>query len=102
MEYQVFVQNPGDRQFVASVLGMPTVYVEGTTEEEAIAKAKAVLESQLATGKFVPIQVDLPNFTDRSRFHLQYAGIFEDDPTFDDWMEKLANIRKEANTIEDP
>jgi hypothetical protein len=32
---------------------------------------------------------------------MQYAGILENDPTFDDWMEKLANIRQVANQSED-
>jgi hypothetical protein len=32
---------------------------------------------------------------------MKYAGIFADDPTFDDFMEKLAVIRKQANATED-
>ena len=31
----------------------------------------------------------------------KYAGIFAEDSTFDDFMEKLAAIRKEANAVED-
>jgi hypothetical protein len=32
---------------------------------------------------------------------MQYAGILENDPTFDDLMEKLVNIRQVANECED-
>ena len=32
---------------------------------------------------------------------MKYAGVFENDPTFDDWMEKLAEIRRIANEVED-
>ena len=101
MQYQVFVQNPAERKFVASVIGMPTVSAEGVTEEEAIAKAKATLESQLATGKFVTIKLDLATQPDQTAFAMQYAGIFADDPSFEDWIEKLALIRKQANAATD-
>lgn len=101
MQYQVFVQNPAERRFVASVMGMPTVRGEGVTEEEAIANAKAALESQLATGKFVTIELDLGAQPHTSAFSMQYAGIFADDPSFEDWMEKLALIRQEANAAAD-
>jgi hypothetical protein len=32
---------------------------------------------------------------------MRYAGIFADDSTFDDFMEKLALIRQESNAIKD-
>lgn len=98
MQYQVFVQNPTAQHFVASVVGIPNVSVEGTTEAEAIAKLQTALKAQLAIGKFVTIEVDVTpphQITEDSP-----AGIFANDPTFDDWMEKLATIRQEANAVE--
>ena len=100
MQYQVFVQSQSEQHFVASVVGMPNLTAEGRTEEEAIANAKAALESQLATGKFVTIEVK-PNDQPPAAFQMRYAGIFADDSTFDDWMKKLAVIRKEANAVDD-
>jgi hypothetical protein len=32
---------------------------------------------------------------------MQHAGILETDPTFDDWMDKLAEIRRSTNEIND-
>jgi hypothetical protein len=32
---------------------------------------------------------------------MQHVGILETDPTFDDWTEKLAAIRRSANQIDD-
>lgn len=100
MQYQVFVQNPAERQFVASIVGMPAVSAVAATEEEAIAKATAALESQLAKGKFVTIEVESTVQPHTSTFGMQYAGIFADDPSFEDWMEKLQLLRQQANTIE--
>lgn len=101
MQYQVFLQSHTQQRFVASVVGIPNLSVEGTTEAEAIAKIKTALESQLATGKFVTIEVDAAADSTHTAFPISCAGIFADDPTFDDWMEKLTVIRQDANASED-
>ena len=59
MQYQVFIQNPADRLFTASVVGLPNVKSNGTTEEEAIASLKGLLSDQFKSGKFVTIDVDV-------------------------------------------
>jgi predicted RNase H-like HicB family nuclease len=101
MQYQVFVQNQSDEKFIASVVGIPNLTVEGKTEKEAISKIKSALEAQLATGKFVTIEVNPEDWTKESISQMKYAGIFANDPTFDDFMEKLAVIRKESNATAD-
>jgi predicted RNase H-like HicB family nuclease len=97
MQYQVFVQSSSEQHYVASVVGMPDVTAEGQTEAEAISRAKAALESKFAIGKIVTIDVQSKSL-DHS---MPYAGIFANDPTFEDWMQKLAAIRQEANQVED-
>jgi hypothetical protein len=32
---------------------------------------------------------------------MQHAGILETDPKFDGWMDKLAEIRRSANPVDD-
>lgn len=112
VQYQVFVQNIAEQKFVASVMGMPTVSEYGATEEEAVSRAKAALATQLAKGKL--IDIELPQATlgtlamgieqtneSHSSSPMKYAGIFADDPSFDDWVEKLKLIRAEANAEAD-
>ncbi|KJH69754.1 type II toxin-antitoxin system HicB family antitoxin [Aliterella atlantica] len=118
MQYQVFVQNPAERKFVASIVGIPAVSEEGATEEEAVFKAKAALEAQLARGKFITIELPQTNSpeiltsvlktaiavnhkSDSPTPTMKYAGIFANDPSFDDWTEKLAIIRQQANAADD-
>jgi predicted RNase H-like HicB family nuclease len=102
MQYQIFVENRSARHFVASVIGMPTVSVDGNTEVEAIANVKAALNSQLSKGKVVTIDLDQPQESDlTATTPMQHAGILVTDPTFDDWMDKLAEIRRSANEIDD-
>lgn len=107
MQYQVFVQNLAEQRFVALVMGMPTVSEYGATEEEA------ALETQLARGRLITIELPQtaaeelkasqkpPTTPHFSSLNMQQAGIFADDPSFDDWVEKLAQIRAEANAETD-
>lgn len=109
MQYQLFVQNLAEQRFVASVVGMPTVSEYGTTEEEAVSKAKIALETQLTTGKLITIELPETAAVEfmmgiapttkphNSKFSMQYAGIFVDDYSFDDWVEKLTLLRSQAN-----
>jgi len=95
MQYQVFVQTHFQKGFVASVVGMSNLTTEGETEEEAISKVKSALEAELTTGKFVSIEVNIETQPNQSQ--MKYLGIFANDPSFDDFMDKLAFIRKESN-----
>lgn len=105
MQYQVFVQNSADQKFVASVVGMPTVSGEGETEAEAIAQAKAALESKLSTGKLVTIQVGSANqliesINRQTDPWLKHLGLFADDPTFEDFLEEVAAYRQQMDEAE--
>jgi hypothetical protein len=97
MQYQIFVEDQSAQHFVASVIGMPNIGADGSTESEAISKAEDALRKQLAKGKIVTVEVD----THLSSNPYIHAGILQNDPTFDDWMERLTEIRREANEVDD-
>jgi predicted RNase H-like HicB family nuclease len=97
MQYQIFVQSQSQQNFVASVVGMANLTTEGKTEEEAIAKAKFALEAQLARGKFVSVEISPEIKSYRAAPEMKYSGIFANDSSFDDFMDKLKLIRQEAN-----
>jgi predicted RNase H-like HicB family nuclease len=111
MQYQILVHNPAESHFTASVLGMPACFAEGHTEAEALANAEVLLDEQLAKGKIVTI--DKPEGTKANGTSpseparrkgdfssLPGHGIFKDDPTFDDFVEKMAefwvNLNRES------
>jgi predicted RNase H-like HicB family nuclease len=112
MQYQIFVQNPAESHFTASVLGMPACVAEGHTEAEAVAKAEGLLDEQLATGKIVTVDKPAGTSTngkspsDPARRKGDFSslpghGIFKDDPTFDDFVERMAEWRAQYNTFEE-
>jgi predicted RNase H-like HicB family nuclease len=97
MQYQVFVQNQSEQRYIASIVGIPNLTVEGKTEEEAIEKVKAALETQLAIGKFITIDIS-PNLpTPETDPWLKNLGLFADDPTFDDFLAEVAVYRQSVN-----
>jgi predicted RNase H-like HicB family nuclease len=98
MQYQVFIESEVDRpRFSASVVEMPSVSVKGSTEAEAVINVKAALKEKLAIGKFISIDLDTPEATSSE---LPGAGIFTEDSTFDDWMDRLAEIRRVENSVD--
>jgi predicted RNase H-like HicB family nuclease len=102
MQYQVFVQNPTERIFMASVVGLPSLTANGITEQEAIDRLKSILNAQFKHGKLVTIDIDIP--TDRSSANsdpwIANMGIFQDDPTFDDFLAEVNTYRNEIDTAE--
>ena len=102
MQYQVFIQNPTDRLFTASVVGLPEVRSNGTTEEEAIASLKGLLMAQFKSGKFVTIDVDVSSEGSMNQTDpwLNNMGLFQDDPTFDDFLSEVEIYRNDVDATE--
>ena len=103
MRYQVLVQNPSGHHFVASIVGLSNVVADGKTEEEAISKIKAALTSQLAVSKLVTIEIESEDI-DREKEQgetvdpwIKHAGIFADDPTFDDFLAEIEAFRRRVD-----
>ena len=97
MQYQIFVQNQADNSFIAAVIGMPDCIAEGQTREDAIANAKAAFQARLAEGEIVTVKIEEPNQTVSGNPWLESFGVFKDDPTFDDFLEKMAEYRHELD-----
>lgn len=102
MQYQVFVQNPTERTFMASVVGLPNLTANGITEQEAIERLKSILDAQFKHGKLVTIDIDVPSdrFPEPSDPWIANMGIFQDDPTFDDFLVEVNAYRNEIDTTE--
>ncbi|MGA7932227.1 MAG: hypothetical protein WCA35_01470 [Kovacikia sp.] len=47
------------------------------------------------------IKVDMLSNAQDPAVRMSYAGVFANDPIFDDWMAKLAAICQQANTGDD-
>jgi hypothetical protein len=101
MQFQVFIQTTAEQHFTASVIGMPIALVaEGTTEAEALGRARAMLEELLATGKFVTVDLSSDLAKERQgKKHpwMEFGGMWEGDPDFDEFVAEMKKIREKED-----
>ena len=70
---------------------------EGETREQALAKLQALIEERLKSGtEVVTLQVD----GGQQSAWQAMAGMFKDDPLFDEWQKAIEEYRREVD--EDP
>ncbi len=67
--------------------------VEAETPDAALAKMRERIAGRLSQGAHIAM-LDLP---DGGNPWLDGAGMFRDDPLFDDWQRAIADYRREAN-----
>jgi hypothetical protein len=72
---------------------------EGATREEALAKFKEQARARLSNGAEM-VSVELPSAPAGAHPLAEFAGMFKDDPLFDDWQKAIADYRRKVD--EDP
>jgi predicted RNase H-like HicB family nuclease len=93
MTYDILLTKQGGK-FVARVCQWPAIVAESDIEAEALRKVQAHLQSLLAGGRIVQLEVDI-----KPEEHpwQPFAGMFADDP---DWEAFQASIREYREAID--
>lgn len=69
----------------------------GATREEALAKLQAKIQARLKNGtEVVGLEIG-----PQPHPMLKFAGMFKDDPLFDDWQKAIAEYRRKVDESED-
>lgn len=92
--YQVLIEYPREKQVKASVLGWEGYQVLADSKEEALAKLKELLTNRLENTEIVSLEVEIPK---KEHPWLKFAGMFEDDPLFDEVLQDIENYRRELD-----
>jgi predicted RNase H-like HicB family nuclease len=87
------VEKDGYRASSGEPLGLSA---EGATPEEALGRLRQMLGTRLAAGARL-VQIDVPAGENP---WLRGAGMFKDDPLFDEWQQAIAERRRQLD--EDP
>ncbi len=95
MTYDVILRKKQNK-YVARVREWPEVVIEEDSREEAITQMKAQLSEYLSQRPEV-IQIDLEPVTHHEHPWLQFAGMWADDPTWDDFVAELEAYRQEID-----
>jgi hypothetical protein len=70
------------------------VTAQGTTREEALARLREAIGHRMLTGSvLVPLEVDT---TGENPWHA-VAGMFRDEPLFDEWQGAIAEYRRKVD-----
>ena len=98
MAIQVLIERVGKNGYRASSGEPLALSVEAPTREAALAKLKKKLDKRLEKGaELVSVEVGA---SPKENPWVKYAGMFKDDPLFEDWQRSIAEYRREVD--EDP
>jgi len=74
------------------------VTAQGTTREEALARLREAIDHRMAEGSvLVPLEIDA---TEENPWDA-VAGMFRDEPLFDEWQEAIDEYRRKVDEHED-
>ncbi|QSV62524.1 MAG: hypothetical protein HEQ26_06860 [Dolichospermum sp. DL01] len=92
LTYDVLIENQEDGTVKATLLSLPECQGFGANKEEALnnlIQLFQAIEPEIVTLEIEPAKTDHP--------WLKFAGMFEDDPHFDEVQEYIAEYRRELD-----
>ena len=95
MTYDVILRKTKNK-YVARVRDWPEVVIEEDSREAAITQIKAQLSAYLSQPPEV-IPIDLEPVVHAGHLWLQFAGMWADDPTWDDFVAEVEAYRQEID-----
>lgn len=99
MTTPIFVERLPNNGYMARALDFPDCAGRGATKEEAIAQVQTALTQRLAQGEIVYLNVATSQPTGNP--WIDHAGIFKDDPTWDEFQAAVAAFRREMDEEEE-
>jgi len=100
MTFQIFLQQQPESGYVASVIGIPNCVAEAETREDAVAKVTEALNQLIAKGELITVDLKNGVQTEANNPWLKIIGMFEDDPTWDDFQANIEEYRRELDAEE--
>lgn len=98
MTYEVILRKKQNK-YIARVRYWPEVMIEEDTREAALTQIQQHLAAYLSQApEVVPIELEPPATT--AHPWLQFAGMWADDPTWDDFLKEVASNRQEIDATD--
>ncbi len=94
MRLPVFIEPVANNGYRAR--GACDLSAEGATPAEALGNLQKLIDARLKDGASIT-SLDVPS---QENPWQQFAGMFKDDPLFDDWQKAIADYRRQVD--EDP
>jgi hypothetical protein len=94
MTLNVLIQSNPEDGYIATVLGWLDFVVKGKTKAEALANVKTEMVRRLTDAEIVELHYEPANKSDS---WMKFAGMWKDDPTFDDFLAEIKAYRQELD-----
>ena len=94
LTYSVLLEPLEKGGFLGTVLGWPHCQAVGENREEAIARLRELVAARLEKAEVVSMEVELPQ---KEHPWMKFAGMFKDDPYFDEMMADIEAFRRERD-----
>ncbi|WP_341525286.1 hypothetical protein WKK05_22120 [Nostoc sp. UHCC 0302] len=95
LTYEVLIENEPDGTVKATLLGLADFQSSGATKEEAIKTLIQRLQARLEKAEIVTLEMEPPK---TEHPWMKFAGMFKDDPQFDEVQEHIEAYRRELDT----
>ncbi len=96
MTFGVILLKQANNGYVARPVLWPDVEAQGTTEQEALDRVRALIRNLLSEARLVQVEVDVPEEKVENPW-IAKAGIFADDPTWEDFQKAMADYRHQVD-----
>jgi predicted RNase H-like HicB family nuclease len=93
MRYTVFLKQRNG-EYWAVVPLLPSCTAQGRTREEVLHNVRVAIEEALADMEITTVEVSIPSRPVTSNPWLETAGMFQDDPLFDEMLAEVVAYRR--------
>ena len=94
MMINVLVRQQSDGNYHAHMLGWPEMAATAINREAAIAQVQELVQHEVKQGRLFQVEIDGNND------FLRHAGVWAEDPTYDDLLTHIAAYRQELDDEE--
>ena len=90
--YAILIETTKSGGYRAIALGLPNCRAKGETRELALQNIRQLLTTRLSQSEIVTLKIDSPQ---REHPWMQFAGMFQNDPQFEDMQADIQAYRQE-------
>jgi predicted RNase H-like HicB family nuclease len=95
--YSILIETPKTGGYRATAMGLPNCRAKGATREIALQNIREVLTNRLNQSEIVTLKIESPRSEHPWR---QFAGIFQNDPQFEEVQADIKVYRQEIEEQE--
>jgi predicted RNase H-like HicB family nuclease len=90
--YTILIETPKSGGYRATALGLPNCRAKGETRELALQNIHQLLTTRLNQSEIVTLKINAPH---QQHPWMQFAGMFQTDPQFEDMLTDIQTYRQE-------